>query len=122
MGTNYYAMPKFTDDLKLKVIQAVINNQINELRNLIPKQIHIGKSSAGWRFLFNHNNWEYFKNTDELYDFILKSDIINEYDEPVHNLIETIRLKQKVKLIDEYNRELYIIKNGYTFSTSTDFS
>jgi len=52
----------------------MICGKVNEgdfdgVRKLVPERIHIGKSSAGWRFLFNHNNWEYFK--QDLFDLEL---------------------------------------------------
>jgi hypothetical protein len=125
MGTNYYAIPKLSDDEKLKVIQAVINNQMDEIRKLVPGQIHIGKSSSGWPFLFNHNNWEYYNTIDELKAFIENSEVIDEYGEKELDLWELVQMKQKIPITmftqSEYSA-YYIIKDGYGFSTSTEFS
>ena len=49
------------------------------------KKIHIGKKSYGWKFLFNHNNWEYYNETRESIDAFLKScaGIFDEYDNEI---------------------------------------
>lgn len=127
MGTNYYAIPKVTDDVKLKIIQAVINEQMSELTKLIPRKIHIGKSSSGWPFLFNHNEWEHYKTIGELKDFLDKCEITDEYNAvvPITELVEYIENKQKIgvsKFIEDKYSDHYIIRDGYAFSTSTEFS
>ncbi len=127
MGTNYYAIPKATDDVKLKIIEAVVNNQMEKLKKLVPTQIHLGKSSGGWMFLFNHNNWEYYKTADDLMSFIDNCEITDEYGKTVtvevfKALVET---KQQTSGIENYTNsqyaDYYIIKDGYVFSTSTEF-
>lgn len=126
MGTNYYAIPKLTDDTKFKIIEAVIKNQLDEVRKLCPAEIHIGKSSAGWPFLFNHNGWEYYKDIEELKRFIENSQIIDEYGHTEHDLWSLIETKKEKFPITEFTEsdysEYYIIKDGYGFSTSTEFS
>lgn len=126
MGTNYYAIPKATDDLKLKIIQAVINNEMDRLKGLIPHQIHIGKSSSGWPFLFNHNDWEYYKSFDELKTFLNGCEITDEYGRPesAEELLTFIEQKQKIgvdKFTEGQYGDCYIIKDGYAF-TSPGFS
>jgi len=126
MGTNYYAIPKATDDLKIKIIEAVINNQMEQLKNLVPTKIHLGKSSYGWPFLFNHNNWEYYETINDLSEFIDGCEITNEYG-------DEMGAKQFKELIDQKQNTLdsklasidpkhYVIKDGYLFSTHTEFS
>jgi len=126
MGTNYYAIPKLTDNVKFKIIEAVINNQIYDIRRLTPNKIHIGKQSGGWPFLFNHNNWEYYNSIKELKQFIYDCDIEDEYGTRISglwNLIETSKEKHGVDdFINIGHEDYYIIKDGYGFSTSTDFS
>lgn len=127
MGTNYYAIPKATDDVKLKIIEAVVNNQMEQLKRLVPTQIHLGKSSGGWMFLFNHNNWEYYKTVGELGDFIDKCEITDEYGKTIEvkEFKELVEEKQKIgteKYTSSQWADHYIIKDGYVFSTSTEFS
>ena len=87
MGTNYYFEVKNVDN---------IVNQIKQLNNIIPEEllkrikgeltnIHIGKSSGGWRALFEVN--EYFSSMKELKEFYQNN-------------------KEQLIIKDEYNREL----------------
>ena len=61
-------------------------------------ELHIGKRSCGWRFLFQSNN--YWKNTDELIDFYNKNKnfmcIIDEYNEVYDGDIEKF-IKEEVQ-------------------------
>ena len=61
-------------------------------------ELHIGKRSCGWRFLFQSNN--YWKNTDELIDFYNKNKnfmyIIDEYNEVYDKGIEDF-IKEEVQ-------------------------
>lgn len=84
MGTNYYAIPKATDELKKKIIEKVTAGELGLAKQLIPDHVHIGKSSAGWQFCFNHNNWEYFgKSLESLDAFIKAAQIEDEYGTPI---------------------------------------
>ena len=68
MGTNFYAriIPKEED--KQKLVDAINNNQYDIIENLaaelygrrndysgIGNEIHLGKRSGGWKFLWNPN-------------------------------------------------------------------
>jgi len=113
-------------------------------------KIHIGKNSGGWKFMFNHNDWKYYKNMKELKEFIDSGQLINEYGEEydIEEFWEFVEKKQEnPKMID--NKQYYeewIPKNepqmveswahrdaskknyyqeiveGYRFLTSTEFS
>ena len=78
MGTNYYA-------------------KINccKLCGKPEKEVHIGKDSAGWKFVIELNS-EYFTNLEELYAFMQQSNvrIFDEYGkevtyEDIIDIIET---------------------------------
>lgn len=44
--------------------------------------IHIGKRSAGWQFLWNANNFQYFKpNSKSLKKWLQSGEIVDEYGE-----------------------------------------
>jgi hypothetical protein len=84
MGTNYYAIPKVSDELKKKIIDKINLNQLQEAKMLIPSSVHIGKASMGWQFCFNHNNWEHFnKSLESIEEFLNSSKIEDEYGKPV---------------------------------------
>ena len=72
MGTNYYAriIPKEEDKQKLK--EAIDNNDYNTIESMVKQmyssldeyshkggEIHLGKASCGWKFLWNSNVHEY---------------------------------------------------------------
>lgn len=147
MGTNYYAKPKVTKELKSKMVAAIESNDFKEVGRLLPSEIHIGKSSAGWRFLFNHNGWEYFKDIESMKDFLMNCQIVDEYEMEISNEDFWQLVKEKENDIDgmeyytnwdKYNKmpggrvcqkPSYIPYNygdeyhfGLRFSTSTEFS
>lgn len=100
MGTNYYAVKK-----KPRIIK-------------VYDKIHLGKSSVGWRFLFQEQ-LKYFKNYKEFENFILNNkefDIIDEYGQKIEpkELLELIAKKQKENNPDDftYNKNI----DRYRFS------
>jgi hypothetical protein len=80
------------------------------------KEIHIGKSSGGWKFLFNGEDFKSIKQVertlakhfDELYD---------EYDRKVDRLEfwEMVERKQSGKLHEHCDPNLYFYDHGYDF-------
>lgn len=70
MGTNFYFVPKMSDedvqDILLsakKLAESKNYSDLEELKNKAHKvvtEIHLGKRSAGWQFLWNHNNLKYY--------------------------------------------------------------
>ena len=61
MGTNYYWRPLVTEEEREKILEKVKNSKtIQEIKDFIyydlsngeKSEIHIGKSSCGWQFLF----------------------------------------------------------------------
>jgi hypothetical protein len=81
MGTNYYT----------KIKECKCCGRFEE--------IHLGKSSYGWKFCFNLNGEKYYKNYEELKDFLKDKIIKNEYGEEVSfkEFINLIENKQSEK-------------------------
>ena len=110
MGTNYYAriIPKEED--KQKLIDAINNNQYDVIEDLaselygrrddysgIGNEIHLGKRSGGWKFLWNPNvikvwdseacdytyNYVYPLTKEGITNFVMREDVIitDEYGE-----------------------------------------
>ena len=110
MGTNFYAriIPKEED--KQKLIDAINNNQYDIIENLaselygrrddysgIGNEIHLGKRSGGWKFLWNPNvikvwdseacdyayNYVYPLTKEGITNFVMRKDVIitDEYGE-----------------------------------------
>lgn len=148
MGTNYYTIPKLSDAQKEQVIEDVRNDRFTEALDKLPTPIHIGKSSAGWQFIFNHNDWKHFDKTlESLQNFIAQSEIEDEYGSPITSEEFWSMVQSKAHLLDnkeyyenweKYNKDFItgepLPKPAYTpkdywqethfglfFSTSTDF-
>lgn len=141
MGTNYYAriIPKEEDKQKLK--EAIDNNDYSVIESIVAEmygpldeythkggKIHLGKSSCGWKFLWNCNIHQYcdgyFDETNhfipvykywKLYEptkegitaFVMRDDIIiyDEYEE----------VQDKQKFLDfAFNKEGIDCKEYYT--------
>lgn len=120
MGCNYYAIPKATNELKDKIISAVQLGEMRIAKDLIPDEIHIGKSSFGWKFLFNHNDWQYFEQSEEsLKSFLSNCDIHDEYHRP-------IAYDDFWKMVDSKQEQSHTsygtMQFDFNFSNSTDFS
>ena len=110
MGTNYYVVKK---------------------KPTITPPLHIGKSSAGWKFLFHEvNKYNGFDYNLEIHTFeqwknFLKNNneiiILNEYDEEIsiNDFFDLVEEKQKESNKEDFKNCKNI--NGYRFSDS-DFS
>lgn len=146
MGTNYYVINKISDYEKEKAIKLIKEGKISEARDIICSEdkIHIGKSSGGWKFLFNHNNWEYFKkDIDSLKSFLSDNEIVDEYGHPISSdeFWKMVKAKEKGLDGDKYRdqwdeihpdtpKPFYMRMGhksdedffGLRFSTSTNFS
>lgn len=104
MGTNYYRIPQADemDERKFKLLDKITNldlspSNINcefgesvdyEWDRVNPWQIfvnetniHLGKRSSGWKFLWNFHKDKYYSNKDELFAFIRSGRIVDEYGE-----------------------------------------
>lgn len=120
MGTNYYAIPNVDqEEIKTKIIEKIKSDDFDEAIELIQDLktkmvtgIHIGKSSCGWKFCFDHNNWKYFeKDKQSIVDFINSCEIINEYNSPISTDEFWKLVESKKDGID--NREYYTNWNKY---------
>ena len=92
MGTNYYCRRiKLVNELKESKQIALNEAKESELlRNIVNEyfdskidnveDVHIGKSSAGWDFLFNLNQKKYYHDKESMITFIKKCQIVDEYD------------------------------------------
>lgn len=80
MGTNFYLRRKLTKDQKEHMKFLIDRENYDKLRDELPRDIHIGKRSYGWKFLWNANRFEYFNPTIEsLHEFLKSGDIYDEY-------------------------------------------
>ena len=45
--------------------------------------IHLGKRSGGWKFIWNWNRGKYYKTKDELFEFIRSGRVVDEYGQQI---------------------------------------
>ena len=114
MSTNYYRIPKqkVVREKYLELAEQVSSMDIfspgqiyNEFRtiekgferwnpwdNFIEGlNIHIGKRSSGWKFLWNFQDGKFYTNKEELLKFIRSGRIVDEYGE-LQNTEEFIKM------------------------------
>jgi hypothetical protein len=103
MGTNYYRIPSVQEieQRKAKLIEDVTNLVVSpymierKFTNFevgfdrysawdiftMGTSIHLGKRSVGWKFLWNFHKNEYYSNKEELFQFIKRGRVVDEYGE-----------------------------------------
>ena len=91
MGTNYYcrriklineleseketALNEAKDsELLTKIVNEYYDSKINDVED-----VHIGKASGGWNFLFQLNAKKYYHNKASMIEFIKECQIVSEY-------------------------------------------
>ena len=107
MGTNYYRIPT-EDEMRerknepikkitnIKISPRMILNKFEEKQEdfnsrsvwdefISDTKIHLGKRSMGWKFVWNFHGNRYYTNKEELFDFIRRGRVINEYGELIPN-------------------------------------
>jgi hypothetical protein len=101
MGTNYY----------------VKENCIHCKKS---EEIHLGKSSGGWKFSFQYNDGQYYKNITEMKKWLKGKKIFDEYGKRCSqkDFWSLVKAKQHEVLshAEEYPSESDFIINGYSFT------
>lgn len=97
-----------------------------------PEGIHLGKSSYGWQFSFQYNGGEYYKNVEEMREWLKDKKIENEEGSEVSHEEFWAMVKEKQENPANKNHALEMIKSnqssyhdtiidGYSF-TDVNFS
>jgi len=158
MGTNYYRIPKASDIAKRKSLllskirkldmsPSNVNSEFRDIptsdyENQSPwdefiegMNVHIGKRSSGWKFLWNFNDNKHYNSKQSLIEYIYSGRVVNEYgEEQEPNVFIEMTLTwctdgydleryytENPLEISKYSRpELYI--DGLRVSDSVDFS
>lgn len=162
MGTNYYRIPKGAEMIKR---EQKLRMRIDEMDSINPSQIergfrsisvgewdsispweeflegtniHLGKRSSGWKFLWNWNDSKYYKTKKELFEFIRSGRVVDEYGREM-NVDEFIQMALEWGQEDGWDIETYYKEypdhnpfilnrkheeylDGLRVSTSTEFS
>lgn len=155
MGTNYYAVMTLNNNDKETAIKLIENDEYEELKDLLDKKygkVHIGKSSCGWKFLFNWNKGKYYDPLKtSINDFLERHRVVDEYGEEIaleafwdmveskqdgmdnEGYYEKYENEHNCKIgfgetyynpqLKQYNPKFYeFYSDGLRFSTVTDFS
>ena len=114
MGTNFYMKQYLTPEQKQEVVKLINEDKYYEAREILEcaKDIHIGKRSSGWKFLWDVHDFRYYKPTKEaLMEWLKSGDIIDEYGE--HFTFEQFMKEQLgvCYLEDGYDLERYYKEN-----------
>ena len=89
MGTNFYAIKQLPNSIKGKICELIETARYDEAKKLFDdnyEKIHIGKSSFGWKFIFDYNHFKYYDlNRKSINDFLCRNDVklYDEYGEQV---------------------------------------
>jgi hypothetical protein len=162
MGTNYYRVPKGHGMIKreqklrmrIDTIDSINPSQIKRGFRLIEvgewdsislwdeflegTNIHLGKRSGGWKFIWNWNNGKYYKTKEELFEFVRSGRVVDEYGQQI-DVEEFIIMALEWGKDDGWDSETYYKDHpehrthwisekheeyidGLRVSTSTDFS
>lgn len=80
MGTNFYLRQKLSQEQRKEIDKALDDGDFVKAGELLPKDIHIGKRSGGWRFHWDHNYFKFFKPSKEsLIEWLKSGQIVDEY-------------------------------------------
>jgi hypothetical protein len=160
MGTNYYKIPSVEEmeERKERLLKEINNISLdtmsisNNFRTAIKMddynqgtnpwerftdgvEVHLGKKSIGWKFIWNFHHNKYYYDKESLFEFISTGRIINEYGEEIDiNQFKEISLEWNKDGYDaeKYSQEHKVYYNNYDcyekyidglrVSTSTEFS
>ena len=83
------------------------------------EEIHLGKSSAGWKFVLQYNDGKYYKNWEEMQVWLKEridggDEIRNEYEDKINlkDFINEVEQKQKE---DGLGTEIDMVINNFRF-------
>ncbi len=82
MGTNFYLKRKINESTKKVLKDCIDKDDIDTVRSILNdyKDIHIGKRSAGWKFLWDAHYFKYFEpNKDSILRWLMSGIIYDEY-------------------------------------------
>ena len=85
------------------------------------EQIHLGKSSYGWRFAFQGNGGKFYKDIPEMKKWLKGKTITNEYGYTVSYQAFWKMVAEKQKIVEPEIMSHASYLNGYTF-LDTEFS
>lgn len=121
MGMNFYVKVKLTSKQKDEIRHYLLEDRYDIIRALLDEaeDIHIGKQSGGWRFLWDVNNFKYFgKSKQEMFDWLKDKDIIDEEDRhyTFEQFLKRIRITEGYDAEDYYKNNPKLYRDYYNIS------
>lgn len=111
MGTNYYVKRNIPADLTsyCKTFNNNWDNLITDIERIQNEEIHLGKSSAGWRFLFHET--EFYRNFPEFKEFINSIGVSKRFkDYHIEDEYgDRVNSKELLDLIEKNNLNLFVM-------------
>lgn len=115
MGTNFYRIPS-----EKEISNFILGMSGIEKYNYFNNEhfkIHIGKSSMGWVFTFDHNDWKYYRDKEDLIKFLESGQIFDEYERLITFEDFNYNFAREGKIDEDF-----ICKDGIYFNKYTNFS
>lgn len=106
MGTNYYMMKKEFKDIYKKMSDKEKNYYFDKL------VIHVGKASAGWKFLFSFNEW--INSYKDLINLLNDYSLYDEYGDEV-STIEFTHIVNSKQDMQKHEHDSFLEIDGYDF-------
>lgn len=106
MGMNFYVKVKLTSKQKDEIRHYLLEDRYDIIRALLDEaeNIHIGKQSVGWKFLWDVNNFKYFgKSKQEMFDWLKDKDIVDECGD--HYTLE--QFLERIRITEGYDAVTY---------------
>lgn len=80
MGTNFYLRERIDKQKKEYLKTLIEDEKWEDVKDTIPQEIHIGKRSSGWKFLWDCHRFNYYKpNKESLIEWLHSGGIYDEY-------------------------------------------
>lgn len=126
MGTNFYGKKIPTQTELKSIAEMVLEGHIFAAKVQIEsyEEIHIGKSSSGWRFLFNHQGekWIDFADFKKLVSqFEIYDEYGTEYSQEEFWALVEKQQSSRDFMQNGASPEWYKIVGEYEFSSSKEF-
>ena len=85
MGTNFYIRKKIKESDKRTIQELLDKDDMDGVAIYAkenPNEIHIGKRSYGWKFLWDAHEFRYFNpDVESIHEFLRSGTIVDEYGE-----------------------------------------
>lgn len=79
MGCNYYAIQSLSLDDHYPNDKIDMDEYYDEYGDYSDAVVHLGKSSAGWKFCWRYHNDDHYTDKESLLNFVKSNVVVDEY-------------------------------------------